>query len=149
LAEFSLKVKKEDKDNFTECVQQVSQLATIIGNVESQQESSMETFKRTLNELIPQLNGQITSLHEESLDPLFLSGEANMFEVLKILDEKEARFKELESRSMKYNQWQEVLQTQPTIFDELDILREDLSLRCTMWRSLREWEELQEMWIKT
>jgi hypothetical protein len=60
---------------------------------------------------------------------LFLSGEANMFEVLKILDEKEARFKELESRSMKYNQWQEVLQTQPTIFDELDILREDLSLR--------------------
>lgn len=109
----------------------------------------METFKRTLNELIPQLNGQITSLHEESLDPLFLSGEANMFEVLKILDEKEARFKELESRSMKYNQWQEVLQTQPTIFDELDILREDLSLRCIMWRSLKEWEELQEIWIKT
>ena len=51
-----------------------------------------------------------------------------MFEVLKVLDEKEARFKELESRSLKYNQWQEVLQTQPTIFDELDTLREDLTL---------------------
>ena len=63
----------------------------------------METFKKTLNELIPQLNGSITSLHEESLDAMFLSGEANMFEVLKILDEKEARFKELEARSMKYN----------------------------------------------
>ena len=72
-----------------------------------------------------------------------------MFEVLKILDEKEARFKELEARSLKYNQWQEVLQTAPTIFDELDTLREDLSLRCVMWRSLKEWEELQEMWIKT
>jgi dynein heavy chain, axonemal len=83
------------------------------------------------------------------LDPIFLSGEANMFEVLKILDEKEARFKELENRSMKYNQWQEVLQTNPTVFEELDSLREDLSLRCVMWRSLKEWEELQEIWIKT
>jgi DNA-binding transcriptional regulator GbsR (MarR family) len=56
LAEFQLKVKKEDKDNFTESVQQISQLSNIVGNVESQQEGSMETFKRTLNELIPQLN---------------------------------------------------------------------------------------------
>lgn len=35
LAEFQLKVKKEDKDNFTESVQQISQLSTIVGNVES------------------------------------------------------------------------------------------------------------------
>ena len=56
LTEFQLKVKKEDKDNFTESVQQISQLSNIVGNVESQQEGSMETFKRTLNELIPQLN---------------------------------------------------------------------------------------------
>jgi hypothetical protein len=72
-----------------------------------------------------------------------------MVEVLKILDEKEARFKELETRSMKYNQWQEVLQTSPTVFDELDVLREDLTLRCQMWRSLFEWEGLQDQWIKT
>lgn len=65
-----------------------------------------------------------------------------MVDVLGILDEKEERFKELETRSLKYNQWQEVLQTQPTIFGELDELREHLSLRCIMWRSLKEWEEL-------
>ena len=34
-----------------------------------------------------------------------------MFEILKILDEKEARFKEMEKLSVKYNQYQEVLQT--------------------------------------
>lgn len=109
----------------------------------------METFKRTLNELIPQLNNQIHTLHDESLDPIFLSGDANKIEMLKILDEKEARFKELEGSSLKYNQWQEVLQTQPTVFEELDVLREALTMRCQMWRSLNEWEELQEAWIKT
>jgi hypothetical protein len=63
----------------------------------------METFKKTLNELIPQLNLEIKTLHEDSLDPMFESGEANMNEVLKILDEKEAKFKQLETLSMKYN----------------------------------------------
>jgi dynein heavy chain len=72
-----------------------------------------------------------------------------MFEILKILDEKEARFKEMEKLATKYNQYQEVLQTNPTVFEELDTLREDLNLRCVMWRSLKEWEELQEIWIKT
>lgn len=43
----------------------------------------METFKKTLNELIPQLNNQINSLHEESKNPIFLSGEANMFDMLR------------------------------------------------------------------
>jgi cell division FtsZ-interacting protein ZapD len=76
------------------------------------------------------------------LDPMFLKEDVNMFEVLKILDEKEAQFKELENRSLKYNQWQEVLQTNPTVFEEMDALREDLQLRCIMWRSLKEWEEL-------
>jgi len=32
-----------------------------------------------------------------------------MFEILRTLDELEARYKELENRSTKYNQWQEVL----------------------------------------
>ena len=95
------------------------------------------------------MNNNIHSLHEESLDPIFLSGQSNMFEILKILDEKEARFKDMEKLATKYNQYQEVLQTNPTVFEELDTLREDLNLRCVMWRSLKEWEELQEIWIKT
>ena len=82
------------------------------------------------------------------MNPIFLSGEANMYEVLQILEGLESRFKELETRSMKYNEWQEVLQTAPTVFDNLDVLRENLTLRCLMWRSLIEWEDLQDTWIK-
>ena len=65
----------------------------------------METFKKTLNELIPQLNQQINTLQDETRNPIFLSGDANMFEMLRQLDELEGRFKELEVRSQKYNQW--------------------------------------------
>lgn len=105
MAEYQLKVKKEDKDNYTESVQLISQLANIVSSVESAQDSNMETFKKTLNELIPVLNNQINTLNDEVGNPIFLSGEANMFDILRNLDELEGRFKELENRSMKYNQW--------------------------------------------
>ena len=71
----------------------------------------METFKKTLSDLIPKLIDEISDLNDQTLDPKYLSGESNMFEVLKNLDELETKFKELEERSTKYNQWQEVLQT--------------------------------------
>ena len=72
-----------------------------------------------------------------------------MYDALKSIDELEVRFKELETRSVKYNNWQETLQTQPSVFDNLDLLRESLNLRALMWRSLKEWEELTESWTKT
>ena len=59
-----------------------------------------------------------------------------MFDVLKDLSEVEAKFKTLEEESLKYNRWQEVLETQPTVFENLDAAREEITLRCLMWRSL-------------
>lgn len=59
LAEFQLKVKKEDKDNFTETVQLISTLANKIQEEEGKQDQNMEAQKKTLNELIPKLNKEI------------------------------------------------------------------------------------------
>lgn len=59
-----------------------------------------------------------------------------MFDILKDLSEIEAKFKSLEEESLKYNRWQEVLETQPTIFENLDQARDEITLRCLMWRSL-------------
>lgn len=42
MAEFQLKVKKEDKDNFTETVQLISTLANKIQEEEGKQDQNME-----------------------------------------------------------------------------------------------------------
>lgn len=124
MSEFNLKVKKEDKDSFTESMQAIAQLSTIIQNVESQQEGNKETFKKTLNELIPKLDHQINELFSQAQDDKFLEGDADMNETIKVLDGLEEEFKQLEERSTTYNKWQEVLDTQPTIFESLDDCRE-------------------------
>ena len=108
----------------------------------------MDTFKKTLDDLIPKLNAEIDNLHAESTDEMFLSGDSNKYEILKKLDKMETRFKDLESTSQKYQYWQEVLQTNPTMFENLDNLREDFGIRASMWRSLEKWENLTDNWIK-
>jgi dynein heavy chain len=148
LDEFQMKVKKEDKDAFNESLAAISTLSNIIQTVESAQEGNKELFKKTLNELVPKLDKEINELFEEAQDKQFLDGKSDMFEMLKVLDGIEARFKELETRSTTYNKWQEVLETQPTVFENLDGTREEMSLRCLMWRSLNEWGDMCESWYK-
>ena len=42
------------------------------------------------------------------------------------------------------DEWQEVLETQPTVFENLDSCREEMTLRCEMWRSLHSWQEKED-----
>ena len=72
-----------------------------------------------------------------------------MEDMLIELNEIEARFKEHEQEAMKYNKWQETLETQQTIFTNLDQCREDIGVRCEMWRSLHSWKQKEEIWFKT
>lgn len=72
----------------------------------------------------------------------------SIFDILRRLDGLEGRFKELEITATKYNQYQEVLQVPATQFANLEKLREQLNLRCLMWRSLNEWEEKTDAWVQ-
>jgi len=93
--------------------------------------------------LIPKLEADINQLLEESLNEKFLDGanmeDENKYKILEELDNIEERFKHLEALKEKYNNWQIVLETQPTVFENLEECREQMQLRCLMWRSLEEW----------
>lgn len=83
MTDFKIKIKKEDRDNFTEVIQSISALANIVMQVENAQESNLEIFKRTLEELIPKLNKEIDDCAKDATDEIFLSGEAKMSDMLK------------------------------------------------------------------
>ena len=101
--------------------------------------------------MVPVLDREINELYDMCQDKKFLNGE-NMertFDILKDLQEIEDRFKKHESDAVKMNEWQEVLETQPTVFENLDSCREEMTLRCEMWRSLHSWQEKEVVWYKT
>ena len=61
------------------------------------------------------------------------------YKILEELNNIEDRFKKLEALKDKYNEWQIVLETTPSVFENLEECREQMQLRCLMWRSLEEW----------
>ena len=63
--------------------------------VESEAPVQNERFKRELQGLIPQLNDEIETLHNQSKNPAYLDGSSDMNEMIKQLDDKEVTFKEL------------------------------------------------------
>jgi hypothetical protein len=126
LHEFEIEYKKEDKDSHTEAVQDIQKLQAMITQVESSQNDNQEFFKKQLNDEIPKLNVEIDKLAIEADNDDFLSNKTSMYDNLRVLDDLEGRFKELEATSVKYNQYQEVLEVPGTQFENMETLREQL-----------------------
>ena len=99
--------------------------------------------------MIPELNTQVSQLHEESVQPQYLDKNSDMNEMIRQLDDKMATFKKLEETGVKYNEWQEHLNTPTTNFDNIDDLREEVTSRHLLWHSLSEWQSLKDVYEKT
>lgn len=151
LKEFQLKVKKEDTDAFNDTLASISRLQTIMQEIESQQEDKKNKYKKIVANLVPKLDAEINTLFDESQDAKYLDG-ANldkMYDIIQELAEKETKFKQLEALKDTYNNYQMVLETQLTVFENLEDCREQIVLRCLMWNSLDEWTQMNERWNKT
>jgi hypothetical protein len=135
-----LNYDRVDRENLKQTDIECKNLQQQIQDTESSQPEMNARFKKELEQLIPALNEEIEALHEQSKNPAYLDGESNMKTMIEQLDMKEESFRELESRAEKYNNWQAVLETNATSFDNLGELKEDLGARCLLWRSLRDWQ---------
>jgi len=158
MANSGIKASKDDpsagraldrnKGLLTDVVQAITALANLVMTVENFQDTKLDSFRRTFDDLVPKLNHEIDDAHKEVCNEVFLSGDSEMTEMLKKLDYLEERYNDLEKTSLKYQSWQEVLQMNQTAFENLDQLRDDLKIRADMWRYLSTWEDKQQEWIK-
>lgn len=78
-------------------------------------------------------------MFDKAKDKKYLDGEnmEKMFDIINELDAIENHFKQLEATAEKYNNQQVVLEMMPTVFENLDEARTEITLRAQMWRSLR------------
>lgn len=142
------KLKKDDENAIKDAEKENTRLSTILADVESKQESETERFKKELEQLIPQLNQEIEKLDEESLLPQYLDKNSDNNEMIKQLDEKMLKFKELQETSVKYNGWEEELRTQPTIFSNIEELKANVENRHQLWHALQDWQIKKEGYEK-
>ena len=99
------KLKKEDENAIKDAEKEITKLSTILADVESKQETETERFKKDLDMMIPQLNEEVHNLTEECKNPCYLDKNSDNNEMIKQLDEKMDKFKEIFETSVKYNGW--------------------------------------------
>ena len=75
-----------NKNLLTNVVQSISKLANLIMTVENFQDSKLDSFRKTFDDLIPKLNTEISDVHKEATNEIFLSGDSDMTDILKRLD---------------------------------------------------------------
>ena len=104
-----------------------------------------------MNVRIPQLDTDINDCFDRSKDAKYLDGEnlEKMHDMIHEMNAIEAEFKKLEATAERYQHQQQVLEMQPTQYENLEDARQEITLRATMWRSLKEWQDKEEEWIGT
>eukprot|EP01022_Parablepharisma_sp_SALTPOND_P016111 TRINITY_DN2328_c0_g1_i1.p1 TRINITY_DN2328_c0_g1~~TRINITY_DN2328_c0_g1_i1.p1 ORF type:complete len:2092 (+),score=299.17 TRINITY_DN2328_c0_g1_i1:7740-14015(+) len=148
MADFAMQVKKDDKAFHTESLQEMMQLSQLIANVADQQELHLDNIKRKLQEtLIPELTSELETLKNDVMDEKLLTKEEGMEEVLKKIASLEEHFKAGENLADKYRDYQQTLNMEPVDFPLVEEIREGLSLRSDLWKSLQQWSILTERWI--
>ena len=65
---------------------------------------------------------------------------------IKELSQLDATCKILDDKSKTYNDYEKTLGLGVTRFESLENMKLDLSLRFTMWKSLKEWKDLITTW---
>ncbi len=149
LGEFAIQVKKDDKQCHTEAVQGIGQLTQMLADVSDQQELSLDKFRRKLQEqLVPQLQAELGSLRKDIEDDALLARQEDAERVTAKLDLLETRLKSQQELCAKYNEFQERLDVELTDFDPaLQPIKLGLELRSELWRSLKSWATLTQIWV--
>ena len=147
--DYLIKVHKEDLDSFIEGETAQSNLTQTIINVESNMEKNLLFFKRELNQQIPEFLEDVKFFEQKVTDEKYLTLESNLTQCVHELGEMDESVKEMEVRAEKLNEFQECLEITPTLFEEVEYVREQLDLRHNLWRGLKNWRELKDEWVKT
>ena len=144
-----IQVKKEDRDNYQDTINLYNSLTSVIILVESNLERNVVIFRREINAMIPDLLEDTKSLEIKVSDEKFFRLESPMSQCITELDEYSAKCSEFEQRASNINEYQMVLGLDMYHFDLVDTLREQINLRLKLWKSLKEWRELQKKWLSS
>ena len=144
-----IETKKEDRQMKNDAKRYQNDLYAALMDAEDRKEKYLEKFRKELNGesgLIPKLNSDVSDMTTAIMEPRYVSWEATGDEIIDELTKMHQRFKQLEEQSKKYNHYEDTLGLPISAFDEVRSLKEEIELRLSMWKSLKEWKELTMEW---
>lgn len=148
MEEYKFEMKKEDKLALQDTIQIMKKLDQSILAAEEASERNLERYSRDIKyAYIPKLNQEVHKLEELVRKPEYIEGGIDRDRAISELFELTNQYKSLEKTARVYNNWENTLKLELTRFEDLETIKVDLELRYQMWKSDRDWDELQSQWI--
>nr|XP_029134611.1 dynein heavy chain 6, axonemal [Labrus bergylta] len=124
----------------------MNSLHSIINKAVAERDSTMDKFCNSMQKDIKQLNKKVLKTNLKSQDPQILDVNADPSEVYLLLGEIQILIDELQEQASTYTSYQKRFKAQVTKFDTLEELISKFRLKQLLWKSLEEWDSLQDGW---
>jgi dynein heavy chain len=149
MAEHTIKVVTEDRDNFDRLTQARSAFKTSFNLSHASIDNNTERFSRELQAEIPKLQANVEKLMTALGNPMISSEDADAEEVISFLEDRDQQLSILEEKAQRFQYYQEVLQVEVVEYPNLRETRLDMDVKLSLWASLKSWAEQTANWMTT
>jgi dynein heavy chain len=146
---FEIKISDTEKSK-QELLRQTQ--ITLRNNLQQSEEAVEENttkFAKELDENVPKLHQRVEELRQELMNPMIESADAEPDEVLPFLEHCEAVLLEQSELAERFTRYQEILKVPVAVFDELDDVKLDMTLKKKLWDALESWTKVTGDWQNT
>ena len=144
--EYSVPVPPEDSATYRTLVPSVSSVRNSVDKAVGEWDASVDKFCSHLDKDIAMLNKEVKAVKEEGQHAWILDPQSEHEKVTKYVEELLGRLDALQEKAFTYKSYQKNFKVEVTRFDALEETHAEVKMKQTLWKSLSEWDVLNEEW---
>ncbi|XP_043248669.1 dynein axonemal heavy chain 6 [Colletes gigas] len=146
MEEFAFPIPSVDMANYLGIGTHFTSLRLAVEKRLEERPKLINRFNAQLQKDITALNEEISEIHDEIMQPWLLDYESNVDACLNTLKDLGERIAACAATTETYRAYQREFKLEPTRFDILDQVTNELRLRNLLWETLTEWENAIYVW---
>uniref|UniRef100_A0A7S0KGL2 Dynein-1, subspecies f n=1 Tax=Micromonas pusilla TaxID=38833 RepID=A0A7S0KGL2_MICPS len=147
--EFGFPIKEEDQAKFALLEDDFAMLETVLDESEGQQEDRIKQFAAEMIEAGKEVNQNLKDLAKAATDEMILDAEAPREQVLEFVEDLTSKVEAQQAEAKRIVKIQETFKVEPTEFESLKAVAEDVALKRSMWVSDKEFDGLVVTWAES
>ncbi|GBG25533.1 Dynein heavy chain 6, axonemal [Hondaea fermentalgiana] len=147
--DFHVPMEEEDNTSIYMLKETNKALHGSIHTAESAVGANTTRFAKELEEKIPRLHTKVSSLRAVLSNVIIFDPAAPSKEVIDFLEDAEKQYGEIQTQREKFTRFQKTLGVAVSTYDELDEVKQDLTIKLKLWRAFRDWDSLSMSWCRT
>ncbi len=147
MQETQVKIPDTDRQNLDRLTQTRQQFKTTLMLTDASMQANTDRFSKDLESQAPKLADEIEAVEKQTKKDMFTSVKSDRETIVNSLLEIDGVLSEIEAKIARFQQFQDLLGSEPTQFPKLRAARQDLTVKLDLWRTMLSWNGFLENWM--